>query len=212
MILTAWPGMGRVPLSFVDAVVRGAQARGWDADGLLGHISSESGFDPAAKNPYASASGLIQVTDETARALGLRDAAQVRGMSPEEQLWKVVFPFFEMMGGGKAYTSGADYKIAGFGKRPSVPDSAVIVAPEHVGINPGFAVDPATGAVLAGAVRSWWRNWAARFSRSEFLSTGSLKSELSTRSTSKKGSGFGVALTVFAMAGGAAAAAWKATR
>jgi hypothetical protein len=51
-------------------------------------INFESGFNPKAKNPYSSARGLIQFTDQTARGLGFRDSLDLvtRFSTIEKQL------------------------------------------------------------------------------------------------------------------------------
>ncbi len=52
---------------------------------LLGVMNSESGINSRAKNPYGSATGLIQFVESTARGLGTTTAA-LRAMSPLQQL------------------------------------------------------------------------------------------------------------------------------
>jgi len=66
-------------------VRRIAAAIGTDADALMTVMLFESGLNPAAKNPYGSASGLIQFTDSTAQSLGTTTAA-LRSMTTLQQL------------------------------------------------------------------------------------------------------------------------------
>lgn len=167
MIITNWPGIDKVPAPFLKALISGAKKRGWDANALLGHISSESNFDPSIKNsqPGQSATGLIQVINTTAKALGFSSAAEVGKMGFLEQLEKVVFPYFEMVGGGKQL-NGADFKLLGFSGNPALigaPDSKVLYSdPKVVSLNK-FADMDKDGVLTVGDVRSFWRAFANRF-------------------------------------------------
>ena len=62
-----------------------ADALGLDPDWISTVISIESRWNPRAKNPNSSASGLIQFIESTAKALGTTTAA-IRSMSTSEQL------------------------------------------------------------------------------------------------------------------------------
>lgn len=106
-----WPGIERASDAFLGSLARGCIDRGWSYDDLAGHISHESGFNPGAKNPGASASGLIQIIDSEAKKLGTT-ATAIRAMSSESQL-PYIFRYFERY--GRAAMSGADYQRAGFG-------------------------------------------------------------------------------------------------
>lgn len=95
-------------------------------DALAAVISFESGFDARAKNPWASASGLIQVLDSTAKSLGFASAAEVRELDEIEQLSRVVEPYFARAFAARAPTRGADYYAALLGQPPGRPDSFVL--------------------------------------------------------------------------------------
>lgn len=58
-------------------------------------IDFESGWNPAAKNPYSSASGLIQFIDKTARSLGYSSSADLVRKNPtiEDQLKSPVYRY-----------------------------------------------------------------------------------------------------------------------
>jgi len=58
---------------------------GFPVEWMADCIYSESEFNPKAKNPEGSASGLIQILESTAKALGTSTAA-IRGMTNIEQL------------------------------------------------------------------------------------------------------------------------------
>lgn len=179
MQITKWKGISNATPELLSALVRGAIDRGWDADALIGHIASESGFKPAAKAPGASAtaSGLIQIIESTLRIMCDAPARQrgeppsytssLRRLSAAEQL-PFVFAFFERFGGGRKLT-GADFKIIGFGLSPRWPDSRVFadraaqpstllrMAYEQ---NSAFDVD-GNGTITIGDVRAWWERTAA---------------------------------------------------
>ncbi len=77
------PGASLADVS--DAVRSMAIKLGASADDLMTVMYFESRLNPAAKNPYGSASGLIQFTDSTAQSLGTTTTA-LRNMSTIEQL------------------------------------------------------------------------------------------------------------------------------
>lgn len=54
---------------YVDIAIEAAEARGIDPNILLAVIATESGFNPKAKNPNSSASGLTQVMAKLHRGL-----------------------------------------------------------------------------------------------------------------------------------------------
>lgn len=174
MQITKWKGLSKASPELLSALVRGAIDRGWDADALIGHIASESGFRPEAKAPgnSATASGLIQIIEPTLRVMcdappRKRGEAPIytsslRRLSAIEQL-PFVFAFFERFGGGQKL-KGADFKIIGFGVSPRWPDSRVFAdreaQPETLmriayEQNAAFDVD-GNGKITIGDVRAWW--------------------------------------------------------
>ena len=54
---------------YIDIAIEAAEARGIDPNILLAVIATESGFNPKAKNPTSSASGLTQVMAKLHRGL-----------------------------------------------------------------------------------------------------------------------------------------------
>lgn len=110
---TSWPGISKVDDEFLRLLYEEATARGWDPDSLAGHISHESGFDSAAKNPKGTASGLIQITAQTAKMLNT-SVEFIRRMSAKEQL-PLVFKFFDKVSGGSKKLAGSDFLKLGFG-------------------------------------------------------------------------------------------------
>lgn len=169
MKITKWPGIEKAPVNFIRELIIGAADRGWDADALLGHISSESGFKADIKNsqPGQSATGLIQVINQTARWLGFKDAAEIGRMGYMEQLEKVIFPYYDRISRGRKLT-GADFKMLGFAGNPKLigtPDSTVLYDdPKVVSLNK-FADMNKDGVLTAGDIRSFWRAYANRFSQ-----------------------------------------------
>jgi hypothetical protein len=86
--------------AFRRKLVEVARAIGTDPDYLSTVIAFETAgtFDPAIKNPYSSATGLIQFIGPTARKLGTTTDALAQ-MSPEQQLDYVYLYFAELLKG-----------------------------------------------------------------------------------------------------------------
>ncbi|MBQ96169.1 MAG: hypothetical protein CL510_10155 [Actinobacteria bacterium] len=168
-----YPGIEKLGRKATQALYDEAKARGWNIDDLLGQIWIESGFRSgirtyaAKKDPRQTASGLIQMTDASARYsfphlknLPHKKAAEaVRNMSPLEQVPGI----FKYYGTAKGKLSGADFRILGYSLSPgllSAPDSRVMYEGEAVKINPGAAEN---GKITVGSVkREWARNMANR--------------------------------------------------
>lgn len=112
--ILAVPGLSKMTDSFRAKLFQIAKRNGWDADAMATVISSESAFKHDAKNPYASASGLIQFLDSTAKHLGVAGgAAEIRAMSPEKQL-PVIEKFYQRIFKGRTPRL-VDYYLAGWG-------------------------------------------------------------------------------------------------
>lgn len=126
MNVLAVPGIEKVTPSFVRSLIDLSQRNGWDPSGIALVISEESGFNPAAKNPGGSASGLIQFIESTAKLLGTTTAA-IRQMSAEQQL-PLVERFFQMTLKGKIPDRIEDYILAPLGRPDLIgkPDDTVI--------------------------------------------------------------------------------------
>jgi len=75
----------RVPSWFRDRVIRLAREGGFDPSHLMACMKFESNFNPEARNPNSSASGLIQFMESTAEGLDTTIEA-IRSMSAMEQL------------------------------------------------------------------------------------------------------------------------------
>lgn len=116
----------RVPEWFRDRVVRiGVEGR-FDPSWLMASIKFESNFDPQARNPNSSASGLIQWMEATAIDLGTTIEA-IRAMTSMEQL-ELVDKYFRPF----------------FGHIHSLSDCyAVILKPSAVGLPEDAVIFPA---------------------------------------------------------------------
>lgn len=90
-ILAAYPSAGEWGALYV---VDLADDMGADPGHLADLIQHESGWNPAAKNPNSSASGLIQFITTTADELGVT-TSELRAMTVEEQL-PYVRAYFEL--------------------------------------------------------------------------------------------------------------------
>lgn len=167
MIITKWPGIEKAPKDFLINLIEGCKERGWDYDALLGHISSESKFDPAIRNkqPGQSATGLIQVINSTAKALGFENAAQIGALGFNQQLEKVIFPYFDKIAKGRPLT-GADFKMLGFSGNPNLigaSDSVILYNdPKVVQLNK-FADMNSDGVLTVGDIRSFWNAFKNQF-------------------------------------------------
>lgn len=75
--------------SFAAAVIEAGRVLNCDPNWLMYVMYFESKLNPAAKNPYSSATGLIQFTSATALSLGTSTGA-LREMSNVEQMRYVV--------------------------------------------------------------------------------------------------------------------------
>lgn len=119
------PGLASTSPAFRAALWRMASDRSWDVDAIATVMSIESGFKPGAKNPNATASGLIQFIDSTARSLGIAGgAAEVRRMSDIEQL-PYVAKYYERAG-AKSSWRPVDFYLAGWGNGIGAPSSFVL--------------------------------------------------------------------------------------
>lgn len=136
--ILAVPGLASTTPEFRAALWNMAARNGWDVDAIATVISSESRFQPAAKNPYATATGLIQFIESTANSLGTTTAA-LRTMSAEEQL-PYVEKFYKRAGLTKD-SRGFDFYVVGTGKRPGLALGTQVVSDEAYDINKGLDRD-----------------------------------------------------------------------
>lgn len=113
---TTLPFIEKIPKSqqqaFGDKLISISQDMGMLPEWLMIVMNNESGLNPAAKNPYGTASGLIQFTEPTAYDLGTTTAA-LRAMSATDQL-DYVKKFFTKYGYNKKINSVADTYLAVF--------------------------------------------------------------------------------------------------
>ena len=119
--ILAVPGLAATSPLFLFDLYELAARNGWDADALASVMSTESGFQPGAKNPKATASGLIQFTEATAKGLGTTTAA-IRSMSAVDQL-PLVERYFKRAFAGRPMLRPVDYYLAlwgsGIGQSPN---------------------------------------------------------------------------------------------
>jgi peptidoglycan hydrolase-like protein with peptidoglycan-binding domain len=92
------PGIENTSTAFRLKVINIARSLGTDPNFMMAIMSFESnGFNPAIRNPYSGATGLIQFTSPTARKLGTTTEALAR-MTAEQQLDYVAKYFAEYKG------------------------------------------------------------------------------------------------------------------
>lgn len=160
------PGLERHTPAVWSALAAIADRHGWNADGLAALIEHESGWNPAARNPLPgqTATGLIQFTANTAKALGT-SVEELAKMSALGQL-----PFVEQyfLNWSKRHPLGPwDWMVFGLGAGNLPPgpltDSGVLypAGSQASKVNPGL-VD-ADGAIRVGSIRRRLQQFAARF-------------------------------------------------
>lgn len=158
--VTKWRGIDRATPEFLTIVVQRAREKGWDANALLGQISHESSFNPAAKNPSGSASGLIQMLDSVARRYAGMSALQLRETSALNQI-PGIFQYYDV---GRPL-QGSDFLMLGISRNPSLldaPDVRVIypTGSRAAELNP--LLQDAQGAISVGGIKRHWANWESR--------------------------------------------------
>lgn len=123
--------------SVKNALYQAAAAIGIPAQWLYNQIQEESGFNPAARNPYTNARGLIQFMPATARALGFKDENEIVSKFPtvEEQLLNPVVKYYKSFPAPKS--ENEFYMLTFFPKLKNAPlDTAF---PDYVKkVNPGI--------------------------------------------------------------------------
>jgi hypothetical protein len=133
--ILAVPGIGRVDQGFLNSLAAVADRHNWNADGIAGVISHESGFNAAAHTPIVgqTATGLIQFTEHTANTLGTTTAA-LRTMSATQQLPYVEAFFAKTLPTVPA--DPADYILATYGRSDLIGKDPSVV------IDSGSSTDP----------------------------------------------------------------------
>lgn len=91
------PGIEKTSREFREKVIRIAESLGTDPNYLMAIMSFESGLNPATRNQYSGAMGLIQFMPKTAQALGTSTGALAK-MSAEQQLDYVAKYFAQYKG------------------------------------------------------------------------------------------------------------------
>ena len=129
-ISSAYPKMA----SYADEIIRVSGKIGIHPSWLANVINFESGGNPQAKNPYSSATGLIQFMDFTAKGLGTSTAA-LYGMSGREQMVWVERYFAPYI--GKLKSQEDVYMAVFYPKAIGNPDYAFSASVRAV--NPGIS-------------------------------------------------------------------------
>ncbi len=148
-----WPGIGKVTQDDIKALWLAIPPL-WELDALLGHISSESGFNPLAKAANSTARGLIQMIDAVAAKYG-------RGGSTFQSQIPGIVAYFK--DAGKEEMRGSDFKVAGFSQAATTKSDSFILYPagsKAAKMHP--AQQDAAGNMTVGSIRSWWDGWTAR--------------------------------------------------
>lgn len=129
--------------------------RGWDVDGAFALISEESGWNLKAKNPMASATGLIQMVDATARSLGLSSAKAYGALSGKKQL-AYAFKYWDRVAKTMRYSGPSSFILWGLGRAPGTTGDVLYPA-GHAAIkaNPAL-VDQSRGDITMGKVLAYF--------------------------------------------------------
>lgn len=154
--------VGRKGLEYL---ARECAKEGWDVVGAYALIAEESGWKVDAKNPGASASGLIQVIDATAKSLGFKDAEAVRRLSGYDQLKRVAVPYWRRMSKVRKYTGPISFFLwgVGGGTQSTDPDGTQVL---HLATSPGAKANPVlrapSGAITVGSCARYFAPFCAR--------------------------------------------------
>ncbi len=127
-VFSRWHGIENADPTMLWNLYQEAERRGWDADAIAGIMSSESGFSPSVKNPYPgqTATGLIQMIEQSANAIGTTTADLARMTAVEQLPW--VLKYYEHFGRGRQL-EGSDFFRLGWGNDAanfSLPTSTVL--------------------------------------------------------------------------------------
>lgn len=129
--------------------------RGWDVNGAFALITEESGWNLRIKNPKASAAGLIQVVDATARSLGLASAKAYASLSGRKQL-EYAFKYWDRCAKGRPYSGPNTFIFWGLGRAPGATGDVLYPAGHQaIAANPAL-VDESRGAITTGSVLSYF--------------------------------------------------------
>lgn len=120
-----------------DALKKAASILGINPNWINRVIQSESRWNPKAKNPYASARGLIQIVDATAKGIGFKDSLDAVTRNPDEisQLFNIAVPYWQLYA---PFANDAEFYLANFlpawRKKP-----LITVLPANIQkVNPGL--------------------------------------------------------------------------
>ena len=121
------PGITRTSPAFRAGLYELARRHGWNVDAIAAVISSESGFDAAARNsqPGQTATGLLQWIDSTSRRIFNMPSSAIASLSAEQQL-PLVEKWFKAALGGDGLFRPVDYYLVGWGARPGLSDDYVL--------------------------------------------------------------------------------------
>lgn len=152
------------PSEVEEELMAQAAEAGLDFEQILPLMRTESGGDPTVRNRMgSSASGLFQFTDKTARAYGLKNAAEYAALPPAEQIALGIRRFKGL--GLDENSTADDYAMAnaapGYIGRP---DSTVIeeyksgtpTGDDVRAKNPGW-VPPGGGEITVGSIKAFYR-------------------------------------------------------
>jgi hypothetical protein len=132
----------RVTPRFLEKVVQTAASLRTDPNFLMATMKIESDFDHTIRNQMGgSATGLIQIVDKSARALGLPNAAVLASMSAVQQM-EYVRRYYVMSGGAN-------------GRMREVEDAYMVVFyPKAAGQPAGYVIARQTVACTAATRRT----------------------------------------------------------
>lgn len=138
--ILAVPGIAKTSPEFRAALWEMADRNAWSVDSIATVMSVESAgtFSPSIKNPFGSATGLIQFTEGTARVLGTTTAELAR-MSNVEQL-----AYVEKYYRNARITASArpvDYYVVLVGKSPGLGLGTQVISDRDYDNNKGLDAD-----------------------------------------------------------------------
>lgn len=162
------------PAEIEEELAAQAEEAGLDPEQLLPLMRTESGSDPTVRNRMgSSAAGLFQFTDKTARAYGLKNAAEYAALPPAEQIRLGIRRFKAM--GLDENSSRDDYAMANAAPAYRGRPDDTVIAEYRSGTkkgddvrakNPGWI--PADGGeITVGSIKAFYRGTKGKAAKAD---------------------------------------------
>ena len=162
--LIAVPGVSTLSSRERRRLVEIAQRNGWRPDWLAATLSHESHFKPGIQSATSSATGILQWTKATAKALGT-STDELRRMSVYEQLPYVEKYFHKAAGGRRIDDRDLLVWAMGAGNCPGLEDDCQLYPPGSLGAKANPSYQDSRGAITVKRVRDELSNYVAKYEK-----------------------------------------------